>query len=157
MKLKVLAACMAVVSMLTVTGAISAQADDEVRTDAAAMVAETVRMQQRLIDLYNDRKFEEMGFFWAEDAIALPPNHEPIRGRAAIVEYFRGARDVLGEGEVSDAPLASSVSGNLVSVMPAYTGHNGQLRVVAHETFERQPDGSLLCIQDQFGFRDPLR
>jgi ketosteroid isomerase-like protein len=156
-KLKVLAAFLAVVSILVVPGAMSAQAGDEARSDAAAMVAEAVRSQQLFLDRYNARKFEEMGRFWAEDAIALPPNHEPIRGRAAIVEYFREARDTLGEGELSGAPLTSSVSGNLVAVMPQYSAHQGQLRVVAHELFERQPDGSLLCIQDQFGFRDPLR
>lgn len=157
MKLKVLALFMAVVPILVVPGAMSAQADDEARSDAAAMVAEAVRMQQLLIDRYNARQFEEMGRFWAEDAIALPPNHEPIRGRAAIVEYFRENRDTLGEGELIGAPLASSVSGNLVAVMPQYSAHQGQLRIVAHELFERQPDGSLLCIQDQFGFRGPLR
>lgn len=156
MKLKVLAAFMSVVSILVVPGAMSAQAGDEARSDADAMVAEAVRMQQQLIERYNARKFDELGAFWAEDAIALPPNHEPIRGRAAIVEYFRANRDILGEGEVGP-PLASSVSGNLVAVVPQYTGYQGQLRLVAHELFERQPDGSLLCIQDMFGFRDPLR
>jgi ketosteroid isomerase-like protein len=156
MKVKALAAFLAVVSMLAVPGAISAQADDEAGSDVTAMVAEAVRMQQQLIERYNARKFEEMGAFWAEDAIALPPNHEPIRGRGAIVEYFRENRDTLGEGEVGP-PLASSVSGNLVAVVPQYTGRQGQLRIVAHELFERQPDGSLLCIQDMFGFRDPLR
>ena len=157
MKLKVLAAFLAIVPMFVVTDAMSAQADDEVQSDAAAMVAEAVRMEQTLIDRYNARKFDEMGAFWAEDAIALPPNQEPIRGRAAIVEYFRANRDTLGEAELLSPPLASSVSGNLVAVMPEYTGHDGQLRVVAHELFERQPDGSLLCIQDQWGFRGPLR
>ena len=156
MKLKV-AAFMAVVSILVVPGAMSAQADDEARSETA-MVAEAVRMQQLFLELYNDRKFEELGArIYAEDAIALPPNQEPIRGRAAIVEYFRGARDILGEGELSGPPLASSVSGDLVSVMPQYSAHQGQLRVVAHELFKRQPDGSLLLVQDQFGFRDPLR
>src|SRR5688500_19564085 len=111
---------MAVVPSLVMPGAMSAQADDEARTDVTAMLAEAVRMQQQLIERYNARKFEEMGAFWAEDAIALPPNHEPIRGRAAIVEYFRENRDTLGEAEVGP-PLASSVSGNLVAVVPQYT------------------------------------
>lgn len=157
MKVKALAAFLAVVSMLVVPGAISAQADDEARSDAAAMVAEATRMQQLLIDRYNARKFEEMGAFWAEDAIALPPNHEPIQGRAGIVEYFREARDSLGEAVFDPAPLRSSVSGDLVSIVVQYSAHQGQLRVVAHETFERQPDGSLNNIHDAFGFRDPLR
>ena len=84
MKPKVLAAFMAVVSILVVPGAMSAQADDDARTQAA-MVAEAVRMQQMFMELYNARKFEELGArYYAEDAIALPPNHEPIRGRAAL-------------------------------------------------------------------------
>jgi ketosteroid isomerase-like protein len=157
-KLKVLAAFMSVVSILVVPGAMSAQAGDEARTEAAAMVAEAVRMDQMFLDLYNDRKFEELGArYYAEDAIALPPNHEPIQGRAAIAEYFRGVRDSLGEAEFSGPPLGSSVSGDLVSIIPQYSAHQGQLRVVAHELFERQPDGSLLCVHDAFGFRDPLR
>lgn len=157
MKLKVLAALIAVVPMVVLPGALSAQADDEVHSDAA-MVAEAFRMNQMLIDLYNARKFEEMAArYYAEDAIALPPNHEPVRGRAAIAEYFRGVRDSLGEAEVSGPPLRSSVSGDNVSLMSQYSAHQGQLRVVAHETFERQPDGSLRAVQDMFGFRDPLR
>ena len=158
MKLKMLALLMAVVPILVVPGAMSAQADDEAGSDAAAMVAEALRMDQMFIDLYNARKFEELGArYYAEDAIALPPNHEPIRGRAAIVEYFREARDSLGEAEISDTLLSSSVSGGLVAIVPQYSAHQGQLRVVAHELFERQPDGSLRCIHDAFGFRDPLR
>ena len=157
MKLKVLAACMAVVSMLTFTGAISAQADDEVRTDAAAMVAEAFRMEQLFVELYNNRQFEELGArYYAEDAIVIPPNTEPVRGRAAIVEYFKGVRDGFGDIEVQE-PLRSSANGALVALVGQYTGHHGQLRAVTHELYERQSDGSLLTVHDQFGFRDPLR
>jgi ketosteroid isomerase-like protein len=157
-KLKVLVAIMAVVPILVVPGAVSAQADGEARSDAAAMVAEAVRMDQMFIDLYNARKFDEMSArYYAEDAIALPPNHEPIQGGAAIAEYFRENRDSLGEAEFSGAPLSSSASGDLVSIIVEYSGHQGQLRVVAHETFERQSDGSLRNVHDAFGFRDPLR
>lgn len=91
MKLKVLAACLAVVSMLVVPGAMSAQADDEARSDAAAMVAEAVRMDQMFIDLYNARKFEELGArYYAEDAIALPPNTN--RSRVAPASWSISAR-----------------------------------------------------------------
>ena len=158
MKLKVLAAFMSVVSILVVPGAMSAQAGGEARSDAAAMVAEAVRMDQMFIDLYNARKFDELGArYYAEDAIALPPNHEPIQGPAAIAAYFRDNRDSLGEAVFDTTPLRSSVSGDLVSIVVQYSAHQGQLRVVAHETFERQPDGSLRNIHDAFGFRDPLR
>ena len=157
MKVKVLALLMAVVPILVVP-AMSAEADDEAGSDAAAMVAEAVRMDQMFVDLYNARKFEELGArYYAEDAMALPPNHEPIQGGAAIAEYFRENRDSLGEAEFGGTPLRSSASGDLVSIVVEYSGHQGRLRVVAHETFERQADGSLLNVHDAFGFRDPLR
>jgi len=156
-KFKMLAAFMAVVPILTFTGAISAQADDEVRTDAAAMLAEAVRMEQLFAELYNNRQFEELGArYYAEDAIVIPPNTEPVRGRADIVEYFRSVRDAFGEVKMGE-PLRSSTSGSLVSLVGQASAHNGQLRAVMHELYERQADGSLLAVHDAFSFRDPLR
>lgn len=158
MKLRMLVASMAVIPIALLTGSLTAQADDEVRSGTDAMAAEAVRMQQLFVELYNDRKFEELAArYYAEDAIVLPPSTEPVRGRAAIVAYFNGVRDGFGEIEISGAPLRSAVSGNLVSVIGQYSAHHGQLRAVTHETYERQPDGSLLTVHDQFGFRDPLR
>lgn len=156
MRLKVICVCVATIAMLPLSGAGLAQADDEGRGDGAALIAQAVEMEQLFVHLYNERRFDELGAaYYAEDAIAVPPNHEPIRGRAAIVAYFRANRDGLGEATLG-SPLRGSASGDQVSLVGQVSAHGGQLRVSTHELYERQPDGSLRCTVDMFGFRGPL-
>jgi hypothetical protein len=64
---------------------------------------------------------------------------------------------VNGRGEIKTGPdtFNASVSGNLVSLLAKYWGQSGRLEAVAHELFERQPDGSLKVTVDMFGFRGP--
>ena len=133
-----------------------AGADDDVKGGVATMAQEANRMDRMFVQLFNERRFEELGqSYYADNAIAVPPNHEPVQGRAAIVEYFQKTRDAFGEIAVMD-PWQMAVSGDLVSVVGKYTGQSGRLRATSHELFERQPDGSLRCTVDMFGFRDPL-
>jgi ketosteroid isomerase-like protein len=121
------------------------------------MVAEATRLDRAFVELFNARKWDELGTtYYAEDAIAVPPSHEPVRGRAAIIDYMRGARDAFGDIEVGPAHKTSA-SGNLVSIVGNYEGQHGAIRATSHELFERQPDGSLKCTIDMFGFRDPGR
>jgi ketosteroid isomerase-like protein len=120
------------------------------------VVAEAMRLDQTFVELFNARKWDELGTtYYAEDAIAVPPNHEPIRGRAAIIEYMRGSRDALGDIETGPDNFKASVSGGLVSLVAKYAGQHGRIRVTSHELFERQADGTLKCTVDMFGFRDP--
>jgi ketosteroid isomerase-like protein len=131
-----------------------------VRVAAAedTMIREAVRMDQRFVELWNANKVDEAIQFWfADDALEMPPNHEPIRGRAAILAYFKSLRDTVGELEGGTETFAASSSGGLVSLAGKYSARAGTLRFVAHETFQRQPDGSLKAIIDMFGFRDPMR
>jgi len=148
----VLALAVAIVPLAPVPGAAS-----ESSAKVTGIVAEALQMEQRFAELWNDRNFDELGsYYYTEDAIAVPPNHEPIRGRAAIIEYFKGARDALGEIEVDTNAHRATTSGNLVSLVGKYFAHAGKLRVTSHELYERQADGSLKCVVDMFGFRDPL-
>jgi ketosteroid isomerase-like protein len=149
------------VAVATVAVAFPAQpgraADGDGPGEPAALVRDANRMDQMFVQLFNDRRFDDLGRqYYAENAIAVPPNHEPVQGRAAIVEYLRSARDGFGDIAVMD-PWRASASGELVSVVGQYTGQSGHLRATSHELFERQPDGSLKCTVDMFGFRDPLR
>lgn len=122
------------------------------------MVAEAMRLDRTFVELFNARKWDELGTtYYAENAIAVPPSHEPIQGRAAIIEYMRGARDAFGDIEVDPHAWKASASGNLVSIVGKYEGQHGGIRATSHELFERQPDGSLKCTVDMFGFRDPGR
>jgi ketosteroid isomerase-like protein len=132
----------------------TAEADDSVGDDR--MVAEAIRLDQKFVELFNAGKWDELGTtYYAEDAIAVPPNHEPIRGRVAIVEYLRGSQHAFGEVQTGPDTFDASVSGNLVSLVAKYSVHSGRIEAVAHELFERQPDGSLKVTVDMFGFRDP--
>lgn len=45
--------------------------------------------------VYNNRKWDEFRLTYTEDAVLLPPNHDPVRGRDAINELHRDVRDVV--------------------------------------------------------------
>jgi ketosteroid isomerase-like protein len=62
--------------------------------DDAQMVADAMRTESAVAAAYNDKKWDELATMYTEDAVAMPPNHEPVRGRDAIIEYFRSVRDV---------------------------------------------------------------
>ena len=120
------------------------------------MIAEAMRLDQKFVELYNAKKWDELGpAYYAPDAIAVPPNHEPIQGRAAIVDYYRAGRDTFGELEGGTETWRASSSGKLVSLVGKFSAYSGHVRVTSHGLFERQPDGSLKCTVDMFGFRDP--
>ena len=62
------------------------------------MVTETRKLIDRSVELWNEHKLDEMvAGHYVEDAVMLPPNHEPIRGRKAILAYLKPFRDVAGE------------------------------------------------------------
>lgn len=156
-KLIATAVLVGTLALLPLTNAGPARATDEVRSDAAALVAEGTRMQQMFVELFNARDFDRLAVaYYALDAVLVPPNHEPIIGREGAIEYLRGARDTFGE-IVTDTPLRGSSDGHLVSMVGQYSAYGGQVRVTSHEVYERQPNGSLLATVDMFGFRDPLR
>jgi hypothetical protein len=102
------------------------------------------------------RSYEESSF--CQPALAperVPPNHEPLRGRAAIAEFYKGLRDVAGELEGGAETRRGRASGNLVSVVGKYSVYSGRVRFTSHELFKRQPDGSLKYVVDMYGNRDP--
>jgi ketosteroid isomerase-like protein len=113
---------------------------------------EGFRLQLTFVEYFNARRFEDIGTLYEEDAILMPPNHEPVRGRAAIVDYWRGIRDVAGEVECHE-PLRLSRSGNLISLAGFCTSHSGQVGYNAHELSARQADGSVRYRVDMFGMR----
>ena len=58
--------------------------------DDAQMVADAKLAESAIIAGYNDKKWDELRALYSEDALLLPPNHEPVQGRNAIIEYFQG-------------------------------------------------------------------
>jgi ketosteroid isomerase-like protein len=145
------AAC--AVGLFVVPGIANAGDADEANDDEEAMIAEATAVQHSLVEFYNSRKWDELGALYLEDAIAVPPNHEPIQGRAAIVEYWKSVRETVGEAKCGE-PIEGTVSGNLVAIVGrSCTAHSGQLGFTYHELSERQADGSLRYKFDMFGLR----
>jgi len=124
-------------------------------SDRDPMVAEAMRLDQEAVQLWNERKWDEFAAGYADDAIACPPNHEPIRGGRAITEYYKGLRDALGELEGGTETLRATASGKVVSLLSQFSARSGRFRVTAHELYERQTDGSLKLAVDMFAVRDP--
>jgi uncharacterized protein (TIGR02246 family) len=48
---------------------------------------------QRYVDASNQGDADALASLYADDAVLLPPDHEPVRGRAAIGEFWRQGTD----------------------------------------------------------------
>jgi ketosteroid isomerase-like protein len=122
------------------------------------LVTDTRKLMDTFVQLWKENKLEELvaGYF-TEDPLMLPPNHEPIRGRQAILAYFKDVRDAIGEFDKGDYLIrATPIGDNSISWAGQFSFHHGQLRFTAHELFVRQPDGSMRCAVKMVGFRDPM-
>ena len=86
-----------------------------VPTDPAARQAVEAAMR-RYVDASNKGDVATLASLYADDAVLLPPDHEPIRGRDAIGAFWRQGTD---EGlEVTN--LAVEVDGNLGYLVGRY-------------------------------------
>jgi ketosteroid isomerase-like protein len=118
-----------------------------------ATAAGDLNLQRTWVELFNARKWDELGGIYEEDAVLLPPNHEPVRGRAAITEFLRSMRDQVGEVACGE-PDRITASGDLVAaVSSTCSAYSGTLRANTHELYARQSDGSLRYRFDMFGFQ----
>ena len=131
-----------------------------VRATAAEdpMVTQTRKAVELFIQRWNANKLEEMVVdHYIDDAVMLPPNHEPVYGHQAILAYWKSVRDVVGEIDKGDYIIRATPSGNnSVSWVGQYNFHDGKLRATSHEWYVRQPDGSMRIAVDMFGYRDPM-
>lgn len=125
-------------------------------SDVDELIAAARKTQNAIITAYNDRRWEDLPPLYVEDAVMLPPNHAPIHGRDAIIEFLRSARDAVGVGDLSNNKNARVVaSGNLVNFVYEFTARDGHVRMVTNELYERQSDGSVRITVDEPSFTDP--
>lgn len=129
----------------------AAAADDPI-------VADTRKQLDSFIELWNQNKLDELvAGYYLEDAVMLPPNHEPLHGHAAILAFLKSVHDFLGPFDKGDHLLKATPTGNdSVSWVGQYTFRDGKLRITTHELWVRQPDGSMRNAVDMFGYRDPM-
>jgi hypothetical protein len=94
------------------------------------LVTETRKLMDTFVQLWKENKLEDLvaGYF-TEDPLMLPPNHEPIRGRQAILAYFKNVRDAIGEFDPGDYLIrATPIGDNSISWAGQFSFHHGQLR-----------------------------
>ena len=124
--------------------------------DGAQIVADAKRVEMAIVDAYNDRKWDELSPLFAEDGLLLPPNEEPIRGRSAIVEFYKSGRDVYGEINEGWEVLRVKGSGDVASLAGVVTLGHGRVRLWYTDLYERQPDGSVQMVVNAFAFPERL-
>ena len=125
---------------------------------ASERVPSPEEMDVAYVKLWNENKLDELGdFYYAENAFFMPPNQEPIRGKQKIVERLKEIRQSFGAFQTGLRPLQVVETESMTSVVGTFAFLNGGIRIVTHETFQRQADGSWKVIVDMPGFRDPQR
>jgi len=139
--------------MLVLGPGIAGAGDDDAEQSDEEKIAEGVAVQQRFVEAYNAKAWDKVGALYAEDAIAIPPNHEPIKGRAAIVEYWKSVRDTVGEGKCGEAMDGVAGGKYVANVSRSCTAHSGSLGFTTHELVERGEDGTWRYKFDMFGLR----
>ena len=124
------------------------------KAEAEGRTLNAVQMDDEFVRLWNADKLDELvEFYYADDAFVVPPNHDPIKGKKDIYEYFKGIRPTVGELQTGLKHHQVVVTDDMTSVVGNYAAHNGGMRINAHEAFMRQDDGTLKVIADMFGFR----
>src|SRR5215207_5806665 len=71
---------------------------------------------QRYVDASNQGDADALASLYADDAVLLPPDHEPVRGRAAIGDFWRQGTD---EG-LQVTTLSVEVDGSLGYLVGRY-------------------------------------
>ena len=102
--------------------------------------------------LFNAGRMKELGeWFYAEDAVALPPGSEPVRGRANIAAFFKSVKE-SGDVHFELAVLETVAEGDLGYLVGTYvfTSNGKSVNGVTHEAYRRQRDGTWKCVVDMW-------
>jgi ketosteroid isomerase-like protein len=121
-------------------------------SDDSQIVADAKQAEHAYDAAWNDRRWDDLRLLYAEDALLLPPNHDPIEGRDRIVEYFKSARDLVGEIDAHPTWLRVKNSGNLATLAGELTTRSGRVHVAYSDVWERQPEGSVVIAVSAFAF-----
>ena len=153
-RIRLLLASVAVV-LIAVPGAPAGSSTGGESDDDGQMLAEVMRVVHTNFATYNERKWDEFRLTYAEDALFLIQNQDPVRGRDAITEAHRRLRDVTGPVDLDSIEVTRArASGTTANLVYTFTAQSGHMRGLANVFYERQPDGSVVLGVDQPGFRE---
>jgi len=112
------------------------------------------RLTQEWVLACNTRQLQELVELYASDAVVLRPNHPPVRGGAAVREFFFGALDA-GLGEVELDPIRVDVGVDLAhevgrygALVPGTVGKRREERGKYLWVFAKQSSGDWKLISD---------
>jgi len=112
------------------------------------------RLTQEWVLACNTRQLQELVELYASDAMILRSNHPPVRGAAAVREFFFGALEA-GLGEVEVEPIRVEVFGDLAheigrysALVPGTVGKRREERGKYLWVFAKQSGGDWKLVSD---------
>ena len=112
------------------------------------------KMTQDWVQACNTKHLDDLLEFYAADAMVLRPNFPPVRGAAAIREFFFGALEA-GLGEVELEPLRVELMGDVAyeagrckMLVPVAMGKRREERGKYMIIFNRQAGGEWKAVAD---------
>lgn len=135
--------------------------EDKLRNTAASLRGDLSRAEaavraitQEWVLACNTKHLDDLLELYSPDALVLRSNYSPIRGAAAVREFFFGALDA-GLGEVEIEPLRVDVVGELAyeagrckALIPGSTGKRREERGKYLWILQRQPNGEWKVVAD---------
>jgi uncharacterized protein (TIGR02246 family) len=135
--------------------------EDKLRFSAASLRGDLNRAEaavraitQEWVLACNTKHLDDLLELYSPDALLLRSNYPPIRGAAAVREFFFGALDA-GLGEVEIDPLRVDVVGELAyeagrckALIPGSTGKRREERGKYLWVLQRQPSGEWKLVAD---------
>ncbi len=124
------------------------------RGDMSRAEAAVRRITQEWVLACNTRHLDDLLDLYVSDAMVLRSNYPPIRGAAAVREFFFGALD-SGLGEVEVEPLRVDIVGDFAyeagrckALSPSSTGKRREERGKYLWVFARQANGEWKLAAD---------
>jgi ketosteroid isomerase-like protein len=135
--------------------------EDKLRATAASLRGDMSRAESAVraithewVLACNTKHLDDLLELYTSDALVLRSNYPPIRGAAAVREFFFGALDA-GLGEVEIEPLRVEVAGDLAyeagrckALIPGSTGKRREERGKYLWVLARQPNGEWKVTAD---------
>ena len=124
------------------------------RGDMSRAEAAVRRITQEWVLACNTKHLDDLLDLYVADALVLRSNYPPVRGAAAVREFFFGALDA-GLGEVEVEPLRVEISGDLAyeagrckALVPSATGKRREERGKYLWVCARQSNGEWKLAAD---------
>lgn len=124
------------------------------RGDMSRAEAGVRRVTQEWVVACNTKHLDDLLELYASDALVMRSNYPPVRGAAAVREFFFGALEA-GLGEVEVEPLRVEVMGDLAyeagrckALVPGATGKRREERGKYLWVFARQSNGEWKLTAD---------